>query len=115
MGPLAKRQRIVQDASVEYDFVRELSHTTAESADTVWLVRHKKTGETLACKRISKRQEAIYKCSCRSAEEKSKPPPELFSNWKNVSDKLHCLHVFQTSRALVGSAPGALASCTACA
>ncbi|KAK9840600.1 hypothetical protein WJX81_003826 [Elliptochloris bilobata] len=53
------------DVRAEYDFVRELSHTTAESADTVWLVRHRKTGETLACKRISKRQEVIYRCSCR--------------------------------------------------
>ena len=77
VGRLAKRQRTVQDARVEYDFVRELSHTTAESADTVWLVKHKKTGETLACKRISKRQEAIYKCSCRSAEEKFSYSPIL--------------------------------------
>lgn len=54
-----------QDVRAEYDFVRELSHTTAESADTVWLVRNRRTEEACACKRISKRQETLNGCSCR--------------------------------------------------
>ncbi|CAL8471619.1 g11161 [Coccomyxa elongata] len=44
------------DVKAEYEFLDKLSHTSADSSDVVYSVRHRKTGKRFACKRISKHQ-----------------------------------------------------------
>ena len=39
-----------------YDFIGQLSHSSADSSDIVYRVRHKASGQAYACKRISKHQ-----------------------------------------------------------
>jgi hypothetical protein len=46
-----------------YEFLHQLSHTSADSSDIVYRVRHHKSGEYYACKRISKHQ-SDYGGSC---------------------------------------------------
>ncbi len=46
----------MQDVKAEYEFLDKLSHTSADSSDVVYSVRHRKTDKRFACKRISKHQ-----------------------------------------------------------
>ncbi|EIE21807.1 Pkinase-domain-containing protein [Coccomyxa subellipsoidea C-169] len=52
------------DVKAEYEFLDKLSHTSADSSDVVYSVRHRKTDKRFACKRISKHQ-PDYGGSCK--------------------------------------------------
>ena len=54
---------MLQDPKVKYEFLDQLSHAGADSADIVYRVRHRKTNQRYACKRISKHQ-LDYAGSC---------------------------------------------------
>ncbi|CAK0785287.1 hypothetical protein CVIRNUC_008493 [Coccomyxa viridis] len=51
------------DPKAKYEFLDQLSHAGADSADIVYRVRHRKTNQRYACKRISKHQ-LDYAGSC---------------------------------------------------
>lgn len=53
----------LQDPQAKYEFLDQLSHAGADSADIVYSVRHRKTNQRYACKRISKHQ-TDYAGSC---------------------------------------------------
>ena len=52
-----------QDPKAKYEFLDQLSHAGADSADIVYQVRNRKTNQSYACKRISKHQ-TDYAGSC---------------------------------------------------
>lgn len=52
-----------QDPKAKYEFLDQLSHAGADSADIVYRVRDRKTSQSYACKRISKHQ-MDYAGSC---------------------------------------------------
>ena len=54
---------MLQDPKAKYEFLEQLSHAGADSADIVYRVRHRKTNQLYACKRISKHQ-LDYAGSC---------------------------------------------------
>ena len=54
---------MLQDPKAKYEFLDQLSHAGADSADIVYRVRHRKTNQRYACKRISKHQ-LDYAGSC---------------------------------------------------
>ena len=51
-----------QDPKAKYEFLDQLSHAGADSADIVYRVRDRKTSQSYACKRISKHQDYAGSC-----------------------------------------------------
>ena len=56
---------MLQDPKAKYEFLDQLSHAGADSADIVYSVRHRKTNQRYACKRISKHQTDYAGSCCR--------------------------------------------------